>query len=39
MVEEGASGGGSCAPVAGKIYRTIQKLEMEGRLAVARNNE
>ena len=38
MVEEGASGGGTCAPVAAKIYRTIQKLELEGRPSVARNN-
>jgi penicillin-binding protein 2 len=38
MVEEGASGGGTCAPVAAKIYRTIQKLELEGRPNVARNN-
>lgn len=37
MVEEGASGGGTCAPVAAKIYRAIQKLEMEGRSAVALN--
>ncbi len=35
MVESGNSGGGTCAPVAGKIYRTIQKLETEGRAAVA----
>ena len=38
MVEEGASGGGTCAPVAAKIYRTIQKLENEGRPAVAQHN-
>ena len=38
MVESGSSGGGTCAPVAGKIYRTIQKLETEGRAAVAQNN-
>lgn len=37
MVQEGASGGGTCAPVAAKIYRTIQKLEAEGRLSVALN--
>ena len=36
-LEAGVSGGGTCAPVAAKIYRTIQKLEMEGRPAVARN--
>ena len=38
MVESGTSGGGTCAPVAGKIYRTIQKLETEGRAAMAQNN-
>lgn len=38
MVEEGASGGGTCAPAAAKIYRAIQKLETEGRPAVALNN-
>ena len=38
MVEQGASGGGSCAPVAAKIYRTIQKLENEGRPAVAQHD-
>lgn len=38
MVEEGASGGGTCAPVAAQIYRAIQKLEAEGRPAVAQNN-
>jgi len=38
MVEQGASGGGTCAPVAAQIYRTIQKLELEGRPSVARNN-
>ena len=38
MVEEGRSGGGTCAPVAGKIYRTIQQLEAEKRPAVARNS-
>ncbi|MEO6183201.1 MAG: penicillin-binding transpeptidase domain-containing protein [Verrucomicrobiota bacterium] len=27
MVESGASGGGTCAPVAGKIYEAIQKIE------------
>jgi penicillin-binding protein 2 len=37
MVEEGASGGGTCAPVAGKIYRTIQKLEAEARPLASRN--
>ena len=37
MVEEGASGGGTCAPVAAKIYRAIQKLEAEGRPSVALN--
>ena len=37
MVEEGSSGGGTCAPVAAKIYRTIQKLETEGRPTVALN--
>jgi penicillin-binding protein 2 len=34
----GVSGGGTCAPVAAKIYRTIQKMEMEGRPAVAQTN-
>ncbi len=27
MVQSGASGGGTCAPVAGKIYEVIQKIE------------
>ena len=27
MVESGASGGKICAPIAGKVYRAIQKLE------------
>jgi len=30
MVESGNSGGGTCAPVAGKIYKTIQELESSG---------
>jgi penicillin-binding protein 2 len=38
MVEEGASGGGTCAPVAAQIYRAIQKLEAAGRPAVAQTN-
>jgi cell division protein FtsI/penicillin-binding protein 2 len=39
MVEQGTSGGGgTCAPVAAQIYRAIQKLEAEGRPAVAQNN-
>jgi penicillin-binding protein 2 len=38
MVEQGASGGGTCAPVAAQIYRTIQKLDQEGRLNVAQNS-
>lgn len=38
MIEQGGSGGGSCAPVAAKIYRAIQKLETEGRPAVAAIN-
>ena len=37
MVEEGASGGGTCAPIAAKVYRAIQKLETEGRPSVALN--
>ena len=37
MVEEGSSGGGTCAPVAAKIYRTIQKLESEGRSSLVLN--
>jgi len=37
MVEEGVSGGGTCAPVVAKIYRAIQKLDAEGRLSVAVN--
>lgn len=38
MVEEGSSGGGTCAPAAAKIYRAIQKLETEGRPSVALNS-
>jgi penicillin-binding protein 2 len=38
MVEEGRSGGGTCAPMAGKIYRAIQKLEAERRPVVANKN-
>jgi len=39
MVEQGTSGGGgTCAPVAAQIYRAIQKLETDGRPAVAQNN-
>lgn len=38
MVEEGASGGRTCAPVAGKIYRTIQQLDEARRPAVAQSN-
>ncbi len=38
MVEQGGSGGGSCAPAAAKIYREIQKLEMEARPSVALNS-
>lgn len=37
MVEEGASGGGTCAPAAAKIYRAIQKMETEGRPSIAVN--
>jgi penicillin-binding protein 2 len=37
MVEQGASGGNTCAPVAAQVYRTIQKLETEARPVVARN--
>jgi penicillin-binding protein 2 len=37
MVEEGASGGGTCAPIAAKVYRAIQKLETETRPSVALN--
>ncbi len=36
-INAGVSGAGTCAPVAAKIYRTIQKLELERRPAVARN--
>jgi hypothetical protein len=38
MVEQGSSGGGSCAPAAAKIYRAIQKLDYEGRPAMAQSN-
>ncbi|HXJ59171.1 MAG TPA: penicillin-binding transpeptidase domain-containing protein [Verrucomicrobiae bacterium] len=38
MVEEGSSGGGTCAPAAGKIYRAIQKLADEPRPRVVANN-
>jgi penicillin-binding protein 2 len=34
----GVSGGGTCAPVAAQIYRTIQKLEAERRPVVANKN-
>lgn len=37
MIEQGSSGGGSCAPAAAKIYRAIQKLESEGRPSIASN--
>ncbi len=30
MVESGSSGGGTCAPVAEKIYRELEKLETPG---------
>lgn len=36
MVESGASGGGTCAPAVGRIYKAIQKLEQQGRPLVAR---
>jgi hypothetical protein len=32
------SGGGTCAPVAARIYRAIQKLEQQGPPSVAQNN-
>jgi penicillin-binding protein 2 len=32
------SGGETCAPVAARIYRAIQKLEQQARPSVARNN-
>ena len=38
MVEQGASGGGTCAPAASKIYRAIQTMETEGRPSVAANH-
>ncbi len=31
MVESGGSGGGTCAPAVGRIYKAIQKLEQQGR--------
>jgi cell division protein FtsI/penicillin-binding protein 2 len=34
MVESGGSGGGTCAPVAGKVYKTIQDLESSGKIKV-----
>jgi len=34
MVEGGKSGGGTCAPVAGKIYKAIYELESSGRIKV-----
>ncbi len=36
MVESGGSGGGTCAPAVGKIYKAIQKLEQNSRPNVAR---
>ena len=37
MVESGASGGGTCAPVAREIYRQIQQLETSRTPVMARN--
>jgi penicillin-binding protein 2 len=34
-VEDGASGGGTCAPVAGKIYQAILQCERESQKTVA----
>ena len=31
MVESGAAGGKTCAPIAGKVYKAIQELESSGR--------
>jgi hypothetical protein len=35
MVESGAAGGKTCAPIAGKVFKTIQELESAGRLKPA----
>jgi penicillin-binding protein 2 len=35
--ESGGSGGGTCAPIAARIYRAIQSLELNRQLNVARN--
>ncbi|HXI49914.1 MAG TPA: penicillin-binding transpeptidase domain-containing protein [Candidatus Saccharimonadales bacterium] len=37
MVEEGASGGTTCAPIAGQIYRTIRNLDTGGNPLASRN--
>jgi cell division protein FtsI/penicillin-binding protein 2 len=36
MVESGISGGGTCAPVAKKIYETLLRLESERGTPLAR---
>ena len=38
MVENGGSGGGTCAPITMKVYRAIQKLEAERGRLIARTN-
>ena len=37
MIESGRSGGGTCAPKAKEIYKTIQKLEEERLRNIAVN--
>jgi penicillin-binding protein 2 len=38
MVEDGTSGGGTCAPVAGKIYHTIVEQERRKAATMAQKN-
>ena len=39
MVEDGGSGGGTCAPIAAEVYSALDKLEAGGTpRAIARNN-
>lgn len=37
MVDYGSSGGGSCAPIAQKVYRALQKVDLKKASTLAAN--
>ncbi len=38
MVENGVSGGATCAPIAGKVYTALRDYELSKTRALARAN-